>query len=81
MTAHKRSAPIQFIEQHTGRNTIPGKKIVVNAIDARVLIGIHNDLFAGNRVSPGMLFDELDRRAPFMRCHLLQPGELYLYAG
>jgi hypothetical protein len=31
MTAHKRGAPIQFIEQHTGRNAIPGKEIVVNA--------------------------------------------------
>ena len=51
------------------------------AIKARVLIGCHNDLFDGNRVNPGMLFDELDRRAPWQRCHLLQPGELYLYAG
>jgi Predicted Zn-dependent hydrolases of the beta-lactamase fold len=63
-------------------NLWPGEAVeLAKAIDARVLIGIHNDLFAGNRVSPGMLFDELDRRAPFMRCHLLQPGELYLYAG
>jgi L-ascorbate 6-phosphate lactonase len=51
------------------------------AIQARVLIGIHNDLFDTNRVNPGRLFDELDRRAPWHRCHLLQPGELYLYAG
>lgn len=51
------------------------------AINARVLIGIHNDLFDGNRVNPGLLFDELDRLAPWQRCHLLQPGELYLYAG
>lgn len=50
------------------------------AIGARVLIGCHNDLFESNRVNPGMLFDELDRRAPWQRCHLLQPGELYLYA-
>jgi L-ascorbate 6-phosphate lactonase len=49
-------------------------------IKARVLIGIHNDLFDYNRVNPGMLFDELDRRAPWQRCHLLQPCELYLYA-
>lgn len=51
------------------------------AIEARVLIGMHNDLFDGNRVNPGTLFDEIDRRAPWQRCHLLQPGELYLYAG
>ena len=50
-------------------------------IEARVLVGCHNDLFAGNRLNPGMLFDELDRYAPWQRCHLLQPGELYLYAG
>jgi L-ascorbate metabolism protein UlaG (beta-lactamase superfamily) len=51
------------------------------AINAGVLIGIHNDLFESNRVNPGLLFDEIDRRAPWQRCHLLQPGELYLYAG
>ncbi|UQN08391.1 MBL fold metallo-hydrolase [Deinococcus sp. QL22] len=51
------------------------------AIGARVLIGTHNDLFEENRVNSGMLFDEVDRRAPWQRCHLLQPGELYLYAG
>jgi hypothetical protein len=51
------------------------------ALDVKMLIGCHNDLFDGNRVNPGMLFDELDKRAPWQRCHLLQPGELYLYAG
>ena len=50
-------------------------------IHARVLIGIHNDLFAGNRINPGLLFDALDHYAPWQRCHILQPGELYLYAG
>jgi L-ascorbate 6-phosphate lactonase len=50
-------------------------------LDARVLIGIHNDLFDENRVNPGMLFDEIDRQAPWQRCHILQPGELYLFAG
>lgn len=63
-------------------NLWPGEAVeLALAIEARVLIGIHNDLFAENRVNPGMLFDELDRRAPWQRCHLLQPGELYLYAG
>lgn len=63
-------------------NLWPGEAIeLAKELDARVLIGIHNDLFAANRVNPGMLFDELDRRAPFLRCHVLQPGELYLYAG
>jgi L-ascorbate metabolism protein UlaG (beta-lactamase superfamily) len=48
-------------------------------VKAEVLIGMHNDLFAGNRVSSGMLFDACDRIAPTQRCHLLQPGELYLF--
>lgn len=50
-------------------------------IEAKVLIGMHNDLFDGNRVNPSLLFDEIERRAPWQHCHLLQPGELYLYAG
>ncbi len=50
-------------------------------LQATVLIGMHNDLFDGNRVNPALLFDEIERRAPWQRCHLLQPGELYLYAG
>jgi L-ascorbate 6-phosphate lactonase len=63
-------------------NLWPGEAVeLAVTLDARVLIGCHNDLFDGNRVNPGMLFDELDRRAPWQRCHLLQPGELYLYAG
>jgi L-ascorbate metabolism protein UlaG (beta-lactamase superfamily) len=63
-------------------NLWPGEAIdLAVQLKTRVLLGIHNDLFAGNRVNPGMLFDELDRRAPWQRCHLLQPGELYLYAG
>jgi L-ascorbate 6-phosphate lactonase len=63
-------------------NLLAGEAIeLAKEIEARVLIGIHNDLFEGNRVSTGSLFDELDRRAPFQRCHILQPGELYLYAG
>ena len=63
-------------------NMWPGEAIdLAVQLKARVLLGIHNDLFAHNRVNPGMLFDELDRRAPWQRCHLLQPTELYLYAG
>ena len=50
-------------------------------IGANVLLGTHNDLFAENRLPAGLLFEELDRHAPFQRCHVLQPGELYLYAG
>jgi L-ascorbate 6-phosphate lactonase len=63
-------------------NMWPREAVALAArLNARVLIGIHNDLIAENRVNPGMLFEELDRQAPWQRCHVLQPGELYLYAG
>jgi L-ascorbate 6-phosphate lactonase len=48
-------------------------------IQARVLIGIHNDMFAGNRVAPGLLFDAAERMAPFQRVHTLQAGEPFMY--
>lgn len=54
---------------------------LAHQLGANVLIGMHNDMFEGNRVNPASLFDEIERRAPWQRCHLLQPGELYLYAG
>ena len=53
-----------------------GRLVAPGFVDAHT-----HAIFAGNRVNPGTLFDELDRRAPWQRCHLLQPGELYLYAG
>jgi L-ascorbate metabolism protein UlaG (beta-lactamase superfamily) len=63
-------------------NLWPGEAVdLAVQLKAGVLLATHNDLFAANRVNPGMLLDELDRRAPFQRCHILQPGELYLYAG
>jgi L-ascorbate metabolism protein UlaG (beta-lactamase superfamily) len=69
-------------EQEIVGNLWPGEAIqLAQRLTPRVLIGMHNDLFAENRVRPGLLFDEMDRLAPFLRCHLLQPGELYLYAG
>lgn len=69
-------------QQEITGNMWPGEAAEMAVrLGARVLIGIHNDLFAENRVGAGMLFEEIDRRAPFQRCHMLAPGELYLYAG
>jgi L-ascorbate metabolism protein UlaG (beta-lactamase superfamily) len=69
-------------EQGLIGNLWPGEAVqLAQRLAPRVLIGMHNDLFAGNRVRSGLLFDELDRLTPFQRCHLLQAGELYLYAG
>jgi len=49
------------------------------AVDADVLIPMHNDMFAANHVTPAILADFLDRAYPRQRCHWLQPGELYFY--
>lgn len=69
-------------EQQITGNMWPGEGIALaQRIGANVLLGGHNDLFASNRIPAGLLFEELDRIAPFQRCHVLQPGELYLYAG
>jgi L-ascorbate metabolism protein UlaG (beta-lactamase superfamily) len=69
-------------ERNIVGNMWPGEAIdLALRLEARVLLAMHNDLFAHNRVNPGMLFEELDRRAPWQRCHVLQPGELYLFAG
>jgi L-ascorbate 6-phosphate lactonase len=72
-----------FRDEHNTIGNMWPREVVALAgrLGAGVLIGIHNDLFETNRVNPGMLFDELDRQAPWQRCHVLQPGELYLYAG
>lgn len=48
-------------------------------LKARVLLPMHNDLFAANRIPPGILADLAWRRAPQQRIHWLQPGELYWY--
>lgn len=49
------------------------------AVNADVLIPMHNDMFAANHVTPAILADFLDRAYPRQRCHWLQPGELYFY--
>ena len=52
---------------------------IAQLLGVRTLIGMHNDLFAANRVAPGLLYDAVDRIAPDLCCHTLQPGELYMY--
>lgn len=61
-------------------NFLPREAVeFADRIGAEVLIPNHNDLFDANRLNPAQLWDELERRFPRMRCHMLQPGELYLY--
>ncbi len=51
------------------------------AVNADVLIPMHNDMFAANHVSPAILADFLDRTYPRQKYHWLQPGELYFYVS
>lgn len=48
-------------------------------LGARVMIGTHNDLFAINRIDPGMLFARAAVRIHAPAVHTLQPGELYYW--
>lgn len=65
---------------HTIGNLWPHEAVELGLhVKANVLIGIHNDMFSGNRVAPGLLFDAVERMAPFQRCHTLQAGEAYMY--
>ncbi len=52
---------------------------VVAALGADVFLPLHNDLFAGNRLSPAMLAEDMDRRYPRQKYHWLQAGELFFY--
>ena len=49
------------------------------AINARVLIPGHNDMFADNSINPSYLLDYLHAKHPAQRVHFLQAGELYYY--
>lgn len=67
-------------EQNITGNLWPHEAVqLADRIGAQMLIGTHNDLFAENRVPPGLLFDARDQYAPHLRCHLLQAGELFVY--
>lgn len=73
-----------YFREHRGivGNLLPREATeLANMLQADVLIPMHNDLFAGNRLNPAELWDDLDRRFPEQCCHMLQPGELYLYPG
>lgn len=49
------------------------------AINAKVLIPGHNDMFAANSINPSYLLDYLHTAHPRQRVHFLQAGELYYY--
>ena len=50
-------------------------------LSPRVLIPMHNDMFAANHVNPADLVMELERVVPKQRFHFLQAGEIYFYCG
>ena len=72
-----------FREQHgiVGNLNVREVAELCKHLRPRVLIPIHNDMFAGNRVNPAELVAELERVFPKQRFHFLQAGEIYLYCG
>jgi len=48
-------------------------------VKAKVLLPMHNDLFAVNHLSQGILSELAEHKAPRQRIHWLQPGELFWY--
>ena len=52
-----------------------------NVLEPKVLIPMHNDLFAANRVPSFELVAELERVRPRQSFHFLQPGEIFVYPG
>ena len=54
---------------------------LAHRIGVRVLLPMHNDMFAGNRINPSYLLDYLESHHPEQRVHFLRAGELYYYAG
>ncbi len=52
-----------------------------NVLEPKVLIPMHNDLFAANRVPAFELVAELERVRPRQSFHFLQPGEIFVYPG
>lgn len=66
-------------EENLTGNMLPHEGVLLaQRLEIGVIISSHNDLFASNRLPSGMLFDAIDQHAPFQRCHMLQPGELYI---
>jgi L-ascorbate metabolism protein UlaG (beta-lactamase superfamily) len=52
---------------------------ITRQLSARVLLPMHNDLFASNHEDPGVLASLANREAPLQRIHWLKPGEVYWY--
>ena len=61
-------------------NAVEAVKLAAR-LQTKVLIPMHNDLFAANHVSLAAMVQCLEENHPRQRWHGLQPGEIYLYVG
>lgn len=52
--------------------------LLANAIGADMLVPMHHDLYAVNRVRPAHFVDAVETLAPFRKYHIFAPGELYI---
>lgn len=61
-------------------NLLPSEAVALGAeLGWGLIIPGHNDLYKGNRIAPGHIFDEGRERAPGLTIRPLWPGELYHY--
>lgn len=70
-----------YREQMDITGNLDGVEALKLALDlnAKVLLPMHNDLFAANHINPAVLADLADRIAPRQRIHWLQPGEKFMF--
>jgi len=53
--------------------------MLAKMIDARLLIPVHHDLYAVNKVNPAFFVDTLMTHNCEQRYHIFVPGERYIY--
>ncbi len=52
---------------------------IAGGIGADLLIPLHFDMFAGNSENPAFLIDYMHRMYPAGKCHVMVPGERFIY--
>ena len=51
--------------------------LLAKAIDADMLVPLHHDLYAVNRVRTAHFVDAVEQLHPYRKYHIFAPGELY----
>ena len=76
--------PINGRDYFRNRNDIIGNfnceeaVLLAKEIGAEILVPLHHDLYAVNRVKTGHFVDAVEMLHPFRKYHIFAPGELYV---